>query len=39
LPVDKPFIMVQWQNEELKFVYPQDAFPGIVDLVWPKPEW
>lgn len=39
LPVDKPFIMVQWQDGELEFVYPQDAFPGIVDLVWPKPTW
>jgi len=39
LPVDKPFIMVQWQGGELKFVYPQNAFPGIVDLVWPKPTW
>ena len=39
LPVNKPFIMVQWQEGELNFVYPQGAFPGVVDLVWPKPEW
>jgi branched-chain amino acid transport system substrate-binding protein len=39
LPVDKPFIMVQWQEGELEFVYPQGAFPGVVDLVWPKPAW
>ena len=39
LPADKPFIMVQWQDEELEFVYPQGAFPGVVDLVWPKPGW
>ena len=39
LPVNKPFIMVQWQGEELEFVYPKGAFPGVVDLVWPKPEW
>lgn len=39
LPVDKPFIMVQWQDGELEFVYPRDAFPGVEDLVWPRPEW
>ncbi len=39
LPIDKPFIMVQWQDENLEFVYPTDAFPGVADLVWPKPEW
>lgn len=39
LPVNKPFIMVQWQDETLEFVYPQDAFPGVVDLIWPKAEW
>ncbi len=39
LPVNKPFIMVQWQEGELEFVYPTDAFPGVVDLLWPRPEW
>jgi branched-chain amino acid transport system substrate-binding protein len=39
LPVEKPFIMVQWQGGDLKFVYPQDAFPGVEELVFPKPEW
>ena len=39
LPVEKPFIMVQWQEGDLSFVYPQDAFPGVKDLVFPKPEW
>ena len=39
LPINKPFIMVQWQEGELEFVYPQGAFPGVVDLVWPKPAW
>ena len=39
LPIDKPFLMTQWQNGELEFVYPVGEFPGTVDLVWPKPEW
>jgi branched-chain amino acid transport system substrate-binding protein len=37
LPVDKPFLITQWQNGELKFVYPLGQFPGTSDLVWPKP--
>jgi len=39
LPVGKPFLMTQWQDGELAFVYPVGEFPGTVDLVWPKPEW
>ncbi len=39
LPLDKPFLMTQWQDGELEFVYPVGEFPGTVDLVWPKPEW
>jgi branched-chain amino acid transport system substrate-binding protein len=39
LPQNKPFIMNQWQDEELKFVYPKGQFPGVVDLLWPKPQW
>lgn len=39
LPVDKPFIMVQWQAGNLEFVYPQGAFPGVESLVFPKPGW
>ncbi len=37
LPVDKPFLITQWQDGELKFVYPLGQFPGTADLVWPKP--
>jgi branched-chain amino acid transport system substrate-binding protein len=37
LPLDKPFLITQWQNGELKFVYPLGQFPGTADLVWPKP--
>lgn len=39
LPIGKPFIMVQWQDESLEFVYPRGQFPGVQDLVWPRPEW
>ena len=37
LPLDKPFLITQWQDGELKFVYPLGQFPGTSDLVWPKP--
>jgi branched-chain amino acid transport system substrate-binding protein len=39
LPINKSFIMTQWQNGKLEFVYPTDAFPGVAPLVWPKPNW
>jgi branched-chain amino acid transport system substrate-binding protein len=39
LPIDRSMIMVQWQDNELKFVYPVGEFPGTVDLVYPKPEF
>jgi branched-chain amino acid transport system substrate-binding protein len=39
LPIGKPFIMVQWQEGNLEFVYPQGAFPGVEELVFPKTEW
>jgi branched-chain amino acid transport system substrate-binding protein len=40
LPVGKPFLMAQWQNDgELNFVYPLDEFPGTADLVYPKNGW
>jgi branched-chain amino acid transport system substrate-binding protein len=39
LPVDKANLMTQWQDGELKFVYPVDEFPGTAELIWPKPEW
>jgi branched-chain amino acid transport system substrate-binding protein len=37
LPVDKAFLITQWQGGELKFVYPVGQFPGTSELVWPKP--
>lgn len=36
---DKPFLMTQWQNGKLRFVYPVGHFPGTTDLIWPKPKW
>ncbi len=37
LPEGKPFLITQWQDGELKFVYPVGQFPGTSPLVWPKP--
>ena len=39
LPINKSFIMTQWQDGKLEFVYPTDAFPGVKPLVYPKPDW
>lgn len=39
LPIDRAHIMTQWQDGQLNFVYPTDEFPGVVDLIYPKPEW
>ncbi len=39
LPFERSHIMVQWQDEELVFVYPVGDFPGTVDLVFPKAEF
>jgi branched-chain amino acid transport system substrate-binding protein len=37
LPINKSFIMTQWQDGNLEFVYPTDAFPGVKPLVYPMP--
>ena len=39
LPVDRTFLIAQWQEDGLKFVYPTDEFEGVSELVYPKPEW
>ena len=39
LPRNKPFLITQWQNNDLEFVYPLGQFPGTASLVWPKPAW
>lgn len=35
LPVDKPFLVAQWQGGELKFVYPTDEFE-VSKMEYPK---
>lgn len=39
LPIGRPFLLLQWQKDGLKFVYPTDEFPGTSDLLWPRPKW
>jgi branched-chain amino acid transport system substrate-binding protein len=39
LPVDKAFIMTQWKDGDLQFVYPTDEFDGVSPIVYPKPEF
>jgi len=39
LPLGKPFLITQWQDGNLKFVYPIGQFPGTSPLLWPKPAW
>src|ERR687891_2072817 len=34
LPLGKPFLITQWQDHQLKFVYPVDQFPGTSPLLW-----
>jgi branched-chain amino acid transport system substrate-binding protein len=34
LPLGKPFLITQWQDQELKFVYPVGQFPGTSPLLW-----
>ena len=36
LPVDKPFLMAQWQDGHLRFVYPTDEFEGVAKMSYPK---
>jgi branched-chain amino acid transport system substrate-binding protein len=39
LPIGRTFLILQWQEGELKFVYPVGQFEGTVDIINPKPEW
>lgn len=39
LPIDRAFLMLQWQDGQLNLVYPVGEFPGTTDLIHPKPEW
>lgn len=39
LPIDRPFIMAQWQDGKLNFIYPKGEFEGVSPIVHPKPQW
>ncbi|MEM7693123.1 MAG: amino acid ABC transporter substrate-binding protein [Pseudomonadota bacterium] len=36
LPDNKPFLMTQWNDGELQFVYPTDEFEGVSTMTHPK---
>lgn len=36
LPLDKPFLMTQWNDGELQFIYPTDEFEGVAEMTYPK---
>ncbi len=39
LPFNRNYLLTQWQEGNLEFVFPVGEFPGTVDLLYPKPEW
>lgn len=39
LTAGRDVLLLQWQDGELKFIFPVGEFPGTADLVWPKPGW
>lgn len=39
LPINRAFLILQWQEGALEFIYPVGEFPGTVDIIHPKPEW
>lgn len=40
LPIDRPFLLVQWQNRELKLVYPvKDMGDAVTPLLYPRPDF
>lgn len=36
LPIDKPFLVAQWNGGELQFVYPTNEFPEVSEMTYPK---
>jgi branched-chain amino acid transport system substrate-binding protein len=38
LPEDRDVLLTQWQEGELRFIYPTGEFDAVVDMVFPKPE-
>lgn len=39
LPIDRAFLMLQWQDGDLNLIYPVGEFEGTFDIIHPKPEW
>ncbi|HSK94981.1 MAG TPA: amino acid ABC transporter substrate-binding protein [Euzebyales bacterium] len=39
LPEGRDVVLTQWQEGELRFVYPTGEFEGVVDMIYPKPQW
>lgn len=39
LAEERSFLINQWQDGALGFVFPVGEFPGTVDLTYPKPDW
>ena len=39
LAVDRTFLMIQYQDEQIEIVYPVGEFEGTKDLIYPRPEW
>jgi branched-chain amino acid transport system substrate-binding protein len=39
LPVERDYLMTQWQGDELAFIFPLGEFEGVTEIVYPKPEW
>ncbi len=39
LPFDRNYLLTQWQDGVLEFIFPVGEFPGTVDMIYPKPEW
>jgi branched-chain amino acid transport system substrate-binding protein len=40
LTADRDLLLLQWQEEELEFIYPVgEEYPGTVDPIWPQPAW
>jgi branched-chain amino acid transport system substrate-binding protein len=40
LTAGRDVVLLQWQDGELRFVYPQsEEYPNVTDVLWPKPTW
>jgi branched-chain amino acid transport system substrate-binding protein len=39
LPEGRDHLLTQWQDGELRFIYPTGEFDTVVDMIFPKPEF